>query len=174
MGKVTGKDPFDCVYDILADEGQGMDQVWINGVLFSEGDIAEWIADPLFSIASDGFTSRDSGPLVEVTNHPNCYGWTPRVIQKYVHELRTMRLEEAIRKMTSMPAVRFGLTDRGILRAGMMADVAVFDEERFGTRATYLKPHIYAEGMEHVLVNGCVVLKEGIPTGSLPGCVLGR
>jgi N-acyl-D-amino-acid deacylase len=174
IGEAAGKDPFDCVYDILADEGEGMDQVWINGVLFSEGDIAEWISDPLFSIASDGLATRDSGPLVEITNHPNCYGWTPLVFQKYVHELRTMRLEEAIRKMTSMPAVRFGIVDRGILRANMMADVIVFDEKRFQTRSTYLKPHVYAEGMEDVIVNGCLALEDGIPTGSLAGRILGR
>jgi N-acyl-D-amino-acid deacylase len=174
IGEAAGKDPFECVYDILADEGAGMDQVWINGVLFSEGDIAEWISDPLFSIASDGFATQDEGPLADSTNHPNCYGWTPLVIQKYVREWRIMGLEVAIRKMTSMPAARFGLLDRGILRAGGMADVIVFDEANFKTRATFAKPQVYAEGMEYVIVNGRLALDAGVPTRNLAGRVLGR
>ena len=174
IGEAAGKDPFECVYDILADEGEGMDQLWINGVLFSEGDVAEWISDPLFSIAADGFTSQTSGPLAEIANHPNCYGWTPLVVQKYVHELQTMSLETAICKMTLMPAARFGLFDRGILRAGAMADVIVFDEKEFKTRATFMKPHVYAEGMEYVIVNGRPALENGVPTRNLAGRVLGR
>jgi N-acyl-D-aspartate/D-glutamate deacylase len=174
IGEAAGKDPFDCVYDILADEGEGMFAAGVNGVLFSEGDVAEWISDPLFSIAADGMTLKDSGPLTQAGHHPNCYGWTPRVIQKYVRELRTMGLEEAIRKMTSLPTERFGLIDRGILRTDMMADVLVFDEQAFKTRATFLNPHVYAEGMDHVLVNGRLALEKGTPTGTLAGRVLGR
>jgi N-acyl-D-amino-acid deacylase len=174
IGEETGQDPFDCVYDILADEGEGMDQVWINGVLFSEGDIVEWITDPLFSIASDGFTAKKGSVWRKVANHPNCYGWAPWVIETYVQQLRAMRLEEAVRKMTSMPAARFDLTDRGILRVGMKADVIVFDEEGFSTASTYLEPHVYAEGMEYVFVNGDLALERGKPTGSLNGLVLGR
>jgi N-acyl-D-amino-acid deacylase len=172
IGESANKDPFECVFDILADEGEGMDQVWINGELFSEGDVAEWIADPLFSIASDGFTTTEGGPLSTLTNHPNCYGWTPTVVQKYVRELCLLSLESAIRKTTSMPAQRFGLMDRGILRPGMYADVIVFDEERFTTASTYGHPHIYAQGMEYVLVNGRLALQHGTLTGDLAGRVL--
>lgn len=172
LGSETGRDPFDIVYDILADDGEAMDEVWINGVLFSEGDITEWLADPLFSIASDGLAVKDSGPCTRFANHPTNYGWTPTVLRKYVHELRALRLEEAIRKMTSMPATRFGLLGRGVLRAGMFADVIVFDESAFQTRATYLKPHVYAEGMEYVIINGAIALREGAPTGILAGRVL--
>jgi N-acyl-D-amino-acid deacylase len=175
IGEAAGKDPFDCVYDILADEldeGQGL-RARVNGMLFSEGDVAEWISDPLFSIAADSRTRHGDGPSPEAAYHPNCYGWTPLVIQKYVHELRTMSLEVAICKMTSMPAARF-VTDRGILRSNMMADVNVFDEMTFKTRATYLEPHTYAEGMDYVLVNGQLALEKGVPTGALAGRVLGR
>jgi N-acyl-D-amino-acid deacylase len=170
IGEAAGKDPFDCVYDILADEGEGLG-VGVNGTLFSEGDIIEWLADPLFSIASDGMTLPLEGPVARLAHHPNCYGWTPRVIQTYVHELRALRLEEAIRKMTSQPASRYAL-DRGILRAGMLADVIVFDEQRFRTRSTYRAPQIYAEGMEHVIINGQLALDQGVPTGVLAGRVL--
>ncbi len=172
IGEAAGKDPFDCVYDLLADEGEGLN-VGVNGVLFSEGDIIEWLSDPLFSIASDGMTLPLEGPAARLGNHPSCYGWTPRVIQNYVRELRTLRLEEAIRKMTSQPASRY-VTDRGILRVGMMADVIVFDVARLRTRATYLHPQVYAEGMEYVVVNGRLALDQGGPTGVLAGRVLGR
>jgi N-acyl-D-amino-acid deacylase len=174
IGEKTGKDPFDIVYDMLADEGEGMDEVGINGVLFSEGDIVEWLADPLFCIAADGIAAKDTGPTTRFTFHPTNRGWTPTVIQKYVRELRALRLEEAIRKMTSMPAARFDIHDRGLLRAGMKADVIVFDEKNFKTRATYMKPLVYAEGMDYVFVNGRPALVGGVPTGQLAGRVLGR
>jgi N-acyl-D-aspartate/D-glutamate deacylase len=127
----------------------------------------------LFSIAADGVTLPDSGPVTRAANHPNCYGWTPLVIQKYVHEQRTMSLEDAICKMTSMPASRF-VTDRGILRSNMLADVLVFDENQFKTRSTFLKPQVYAEGMDYVILNGQLALEEGVPTGVMAGRVLGR
>jgi N-acyl-D-amino-acid deacylase len=174
IGQATGKDPFDVVYDVLADEGEAMDEVWINGVLFSEGDIVEWLSDPLFCIASDGLTVKESGPSTRFANHPTNYGWAPTVIQKYVHELRAFSLETAVHKMTSMSATRFGLYDRGLLRRNMMADVIVFDEEKFKTRATYANPFVYAEGMEYVFVNGQMALDQGIPTDQLAGRVLGH
>jgi N-acyl-D-amino-acid deacylase len=171
IGEMAGKDPFDCVYDLLADEGEGLG-VGVNGTLFSEGDIIEWLADPLFSIASDGMTLPTEGPVARLAHHPNCYGWAPRVIQTFVHELRALRLEEAVRKMTSQPASRY-VSDRGLLRAGMLADVIVWDEQRFRTRATYLVPQSYAEGVEQVIVNGQLALHDGVPTGLLAGRVLG-
>jgi N-acyl-D-amino-acid deacylase len=174
IGEIAGKDPFDCVYDILADEGEGMGEVKINGVLFSEGDIIEWLSDPLFSIASDGMAAKVEGPSTRFTFHPLNYGWVPTVTQKWVREVRIFSLEKAIQKMTSMPAARFELHDRGLLRAGMAADVIVFDPTKFKTRSTYLKPNIYAEGMDYVLVNGKFALENGKPTGALAGRVLGR
>jgi N-acyl-D-amino-acid deacylase len=174
IGQQAGRDPFDIVYDILADEGLAMDEVGMNGALFSEGDIAEWLADPLFSIASDGKTSVVEGDSARHKNHPANYGWTPTVIQKYVQELRVFSLETAIHKMTGTPAARFGLYDRGLLRAGMKADVIVFDEKRFVTRSTYRKPYVYAEGMDYVFVNGAAALEKGVPTRALAGRILGR
>jgi len=174
IGELAGKDPFDIVYDILADEGETMGQVWVNGVLFSEGDIIEWLNDPLFCIASDGLAAQVDGPTARQALHPASFGWTPRVVQTYVRELRAFSLETAVQKMTSMPAARFGLYDRGLIRAGAMADVVVFDPARFTTRATFLKPHVYAEGMDYVFINGQTALAQGKPTGVLAGRVLGR
>ena len=171
IGELAGKDPFDCVYDILADELDHGGRVGVNGILFSEGDIQEWLADPLFSIASDGWTVPLTGPVSRLANHPNCYGWAPRVIETYVRELRCLGLEEAIRKMTSQPASRF-IAGRGLLCSGMIADVIVFDPERFRTRSTYLVPQVYAEGMDFVIVNGQMALNEGRPTDVLAGRVL--
>ena len=119
-------------------------------------------------------TVRDSGPSTSFANHPTNYGWTPTVIQKYVRELRAFSLETAIHKMTLMPATRFGLYDHGLLRQNMIADVIVFDAEKFKTRATFENAFVYAEGMEHVFVNGQKVLDGGVPTGLLAGRVLGR
>ncbi len=174
IGERAGADPFEAVFDILADEGEGMEGIWITGFLFSEGDVIEWMRDPLFSIASDGFTARADAAWAPVANHPNSFGWTPLVIQKYVGEYRAMRLEEAIHKMTGMPAARFGLPDRGILRPGLQADVLVFDAARFKTRAAYAQPHHYAEGMEQVIINGQWALRDGRPTGARAGRLLTR
>jgi N-acyl-D-aspartate/D-glutamate deacylase len=173
IGAAAGKDPFEVVFDLLAEAGEGL-WVWINGMLFSEGDIIEWLSDPTFSIASDGFTATENGPLAAAANHPGNYGWTPTVIQKYVGELRAFSLETAILKMTSQPAARFGIYDRGLLRAGAYADVLIFDAQKFKTRATYLKPNVYAEGMEYVFVNGRAALDAGAPTRALAGRVLRR
>jgi N-acyl-D-amino-acid deacylase len=174
IGEAEGKNPFDCVYDLLADEAESLHAVGVNGVLFSEGDIVEWLSDPLFSIASDGFTAKESGKGPEMGNHPACYGWTPRVIQRYVDERRIMSLEEAVRKMSSMPAARFDLYDRGVLRKDAVADVIVFSVDDFQTRATYQDPHTYAEGMSYVIVNGELAVDDGEVTDGLHGRVLGR
>lgn len=104
--------------------------------------------------------------------HPRSFGTHPRVLAKYVREERLFTLEEAIRKMTALPAARLGLADRGVLRAGMKADVVVFDPATVKDTATFKDPEQYAAGIEWVLGNGAAVVAEGKPTGALPGRVL--
>jgi N-acyl-D-aspartate/D-glutamate deacylase len=104
--------------------------------------------------------------------HPRGYGTNARVLGRYVREKRTLRLEDAVRKMTSLPAQRMGLLDRGLVRPGMKADVTVFDPERIIDRAEFGDPHKYAEGVAYVLVNGVVVLDAGQVTGERPGQIL--
>jgi N-acyl-D-amino-acid deacylase len=104
--------------------------------------------------------------------HPRSYGTFPRVLGRYVREEGVLSLQEAVRKMTSMPAERFGLTDRGVIREGAWADLVLFDAGTVIDRATFRDPHQYPLGIPYVIVNGQVVIDEGTHTGSLPGRVL--
>jgi N-acyl-D-amino-acid deacylase len=104
--------------------------------------------------------------------HPRAYGTNARVLGRYVRQMKTLRLEEAVRKMTSLPAQRFGLAERGLVRPGMWADLAVFEEATVGDRATYEAPHAASAGFRYVLVNGEVVVEDGKHLGTRPGRVL--
>ncbi len=121
-------------------------------------------------------TSSDGGlvPMGEGVPHPRSYGAFARKIRVYVNEEGVVSLEDAIRSMTSLPATVFGITDRGVLRVGAAADIAVFDLTRVRDVATYTDPHRYAEGMVHVWVNGVRVIRDGAFTGERPGEVLRR
>jgi N-acyl-D-aspartate/D-glutamate deacylase len=106
--------------------------------------------------------------------HPRYYGTYPRILGKYVREERVLTLEDAIRRMTSFPAQRMGILDRGLLREGMWADVVIFDPDRVADRATFLEPHQFPEGILHVLVNGDIVVGDRKQTEKLPGKLLRR
>jgi N-acyl-D-aspartate/D-glutamate deacylase len=106
--------------------------------------------------------------------HPRTYGTFPRVIARYVKELGILTLEEAIRKMTSLPAWRLKLFNRGLIRPGFYADIVVFDFEKFKDRATFENPHQYAEGVVHLWVNGVLTIKDGDLTGKTGGRILKR
>ncbi|HSE64105.1 MAG TPA: D-aminoacylase [Thermoanaerobaculia bacterium] len=134
----------------------------------SEPDLEAILADPTTMIASDG----EVAIFGKASPHPRSYGTFPRVLGVYVREKKLLKLEDAVRKMTSFPAQRVGLEDRGILRPGMKADIAVFDPARVRDRATYENPHQYPEGITVVLVNGVVVFENGAMTGARPGVVL--
>ncbi len=112
------------------------------------------------------------GPLGKEHPHPRAYGTFPRIIRKYVREEQRLTLEEAIRKFTSLPAGRMRLADRGVLKAGMWADVVVFDPDSVRDKATFAEPNQLAVGMAWVLVNGVPVIADGKATGALPGRVL--
>jgi dihydroorotase/N-acyl-D-amino-acid deacylase len=134
----------------------------------SEEDVVRILRHPATMVASDG----EVPVFGRASPHPRSYGTFARVLGLYVREKRTIGLEEAVRKMTSFPAARLRLPDRGILRAGMKADVVVFDPARVRDTATYQQPHQYAEGFTHVLVNGLVVFENGEMTAARPGRVL--
>jgi N-acyl-D-amino-acid deacylase len=134
----------------------------------SEEDLDRILRHPATMIASDGEV-----PIFgRASPHPRSYGTFARVLAVYVREKHAITLEEAVRKMTSFPAARLGLTDRGILRPGMKADIAVFDPARVRDTATYERPHQYAEGFSHVIVNGQVAYENGAMTAARPGRVL--
>jgi N-acyl-D-amino-acid deacylase len=134
----------------------------------SEDDLVRILKDPLTMVASDGGVEIPKRGVP----HPRSYGTFARVLNVYVREKRVLSLEEAIRKMTSLPAQRFGLYDRGLLRPGMKADVIVFSPELVRDKATFAEPHQYAEGFSYVIVNGAVVLDGGKMTEARPGQVL--
>ena len=125
---------------------------------------------PFGMIGSDGSLTR----LGDGAPHPRAFGTYPRVLGRYVRERRILSLEDAVRKMTSFPAARLGLGDRGLLRPGMAADITVFDPATVTDRSTFTDPHHYSEGIRFVLVNGVLVVDKGTLTGARPGQVLRR
>jgi N-acyl-D-aspartate/D-glutamate deacylase len=124
------------------------------------------------AFGSDGQTVAPDGPLSEGLVHPRGYGTYPKILGEYVRELGLLRLEDAVRKATSLPAQRLGLRDRGLLREGQHADVVILDPATIIDRATYEKPHQFAVGIAYVLVNGEVVLDQGRITQARPGMVV--
>ncbi len=139
-------------------------------VFFSmdEKDLVRIIQYPFNMVASDaGIAKFGSG-----MPHPRAYGTNARVLGRYVNELKVIRLEEAIRRMTSLPAQKFNLKDRGLIREGMAADILVFDEKTVGDAATFTKPHTYSKGFNYVIVNGAVTVDNGKHTGVRSGDVL--
>ncbi len=136
----------------------------------SEQDIEEIMRQPYTMTSSDGGLVLPT----EGRPHPRNNGAFARKLARYVRDRQTITLESAIRSMTTLPALVFGMTDRGAIREGMMADIAIFDPARIRDRATYADPHQLAEGMRYVLVNGTVVIDNGTFTDARPGMVLAK
>ncbi|HSM04733.1 MAG TPA: D-aminoacylase [Longimicrobiales bacterium] len=170
IAAATGKDPADAAWDLVL-EGDG--RVMAIYHMMSETDVETALAFPWTSVGSDAGAALNAGEAdVLGLPHPRSYGTFPRVLRRYVLEREVLTLEEAIRKMTSWPAARMGLADRGLLREGFWADLVVFDLDRIADRATYDEPTLFPEGVDHVLVNGEVVIRDGRHTGARPGVVL--
>jgi N-acyl-D-amino-acid deacylase len=136
--------------------------------VMSEDDVQKIMREPFTMIASDSGV-REFGAGVP---HPRGYGNNARVLGRYVRELKIITLEDAIRKMTSLPAQTFGLRDRGQIHEGFAADLVIFDEKTVTDRATFEAPHQYAEGFSVVIVNGQIVLDGSKMTGAMPGQAL--
>jgi N-acyl-D-amino-acid deacylase len=135
-----------------------------------EEDVRKIMQFPYCMIASDAGVASFGRSML----HPRAYGTNARVLSQYVREEKIMALEEAIRKMTVLPATRFNLSDRGVLRPGKMADVLIFDPNKVNAPSTYDQPHAYSTGMEYVFVNGIAVIAQGNLTGKKPGAILRR
>jgi len=134
--------------------------------------VALALVQPWVSIDNDSQGTAPEGLLGQEHPHPRAYGTFPRILRKYVREKKKLRLEEAIHKFTALAAQRMRLVERGVLKAGMWADVVVFDPERVRDRATFENPNQLSEGMEYVLLNGVPVIAAGKMTNALPGKVL--
>ena len=131
--------------------------------------IAKW---SLMSIASDGSSLRDEGPLSSGKPHPRSYATNSVIIEQFVQQRGLFTLEEAIYKMTALPASRLALTSRGRIAPGQKADVLVFDPANVKQHNDFVNPHVYSTGMDYVFVNGKPVLENGKPNGKLPGRVM--
>lgn len=169
IAEIMGKDPWECYFDILEAAGPRLDSLGLVAELFTEEHLRETISHPLFMLAVDGVSSRVDGVLGEQTRTPIHFCGMVHYLTYHVREKHTLSLEEAIRKMTSMPATHFGLRDRGVLRANCFADVVVFDFERLEDVSTLERPTAYVRGVEWVLVNGVPVVEAGDHTGARPG-----
>ncbi len=138
----------------------------------TEKDMNLAMVQPWCSIGSDGLAYATEGPLRRGHPHPRSFGTFPRVLGVYVRQRGLLRLEDAVRKMTSQNAAKLGLQDRGLLRPGNYADITLFDPQRVIDRATYEDPFQYSEGIDYVIVNGQLVLDQGKHTGARPGRAL--
>ena len=169
IAKMWGEDPLDTIFDLLI-----KDDAFTNVAVFgmSEDDVALALEQPWVSIDNDSQGTSPEGILGREHPHPRAYGTFPRILRKYVREEHKLRLEEAIRKFSALPAQRMRLTDRGVLKQGMWADIVVFDPNTIHERATFEDPNQLSEGMEYVLVNGTPVIDGGKQTAALPGKVL--
>jgi dihydroorotase/N-acyl-D-amino-acid deacylase len=169
VAKQRKTDAITALLDLLV-EDNALTSVAVFGM--SEPDVVLALQHPWVSINNDSEGTAPEGLLGEAHPHPRAYGTFPRILRKYVREEKRLTLENAIRKFTSLAAQRMRLDDRGVLKAGMWADVVIFDPAEVRDLATFDKPNQLSEGMAWVLVNGVPVIAEGKATGELPGKVL--
>lgn len=168
------QDPWDAYFDVLAAAGAGMGDLIMVGDLFSEEHLAQTISDPLFSLGVDAYSSVDHGPLSRITKSPLPYKGHVHYLAHHVREKGTLSVEEAVRKMSSMPARRFGLRRRGLIRKGYFADLVVLDFENLNSTSSFATPAVYPDGIVRVMVNGVSVVEAGRHSGRRAGRVLRR
>lgn len=169
VAKAWNKDPIDTLFDLLIQD-RGFTACAVFGM--SEPDVALALQQPWMSVNNDSSGTSPEGLLGEEHPHPRAYGTFPRILRKYVREEKKLTLEDAIRKFSALPAQRMRFADRGVLRAGMWADIVIFDPDTVRDLATFDNPNQLSQGMEFVLVNGVPVIENGRMTGALPGKVL--
>jgi len=161
-----GKTPAEAMVDLIVEDDSRIQVVYFS---MSEENIKKKVVIPWVSFCSDAGSFTNEGVFLKQSTHPRAYGSFARVIGKYVREEGVITLQEAIRKLTSLPAGNLKLKKRGMLAPGYFADIVVFDPENVKDLATFEEPHQYAEGVIHVFVNGVHVLRDGNHTGAMPG-----
>jgi N-acyl-D-amino-acid deacylase len=172
LGEVAaarGRSPEDTILDLVAEDESRIGVVFL---LMSEDNVRREVQLPWIAFGSDAGSMAPEGVFLKSSTHPRAYGNFARLLGRYVREEGLVPLEEAVRRLTSFPAENLGLDRRGRLVPGHFADVVVFDPATVADRATFESPHQYAVGVRHVLVNGVLVLRDGEPTGALPGRAL--
>jgi N-acyl-D-amino-acid deacylase len=166
VAKERGKSPEETSADLIVEDGSRIQVAYFG---MSEANVARATALPWMSFGSDAGSQAPEGVFLKSSTHPRAYGNFARLLGKYVREEKTTTLQDAVRRLTSLPAANLGLKDRGALKIGYHADLAIFDPATIADRATFDKPQAYATGMRHVFVNGVQVLKDGEHTGATPG-----
>jgi N-acyl-D-amino-acid deacylase len=169
IAKMRGVSAEDAIVDLVIEDEAGAGAAY---TVMSEDNIPRQIALPWVSSGSDAESSAPEGVFLLSSTHPRAYGNFARIFAKYVREQHVLSVEEAVRKLTSLPADVLSLADRGRLAKGAFADIVIFDPKTFQDHSTYAKPMQYATGVTDVFVNGKLALKDGEPTGTLPGRVL--
>jgi N-acyl-D-amino-acid deacylase len=169
VARLRGKSIQDTAMDLVVEDGSRVQVVYF---LMSEDNVRRQIRLPWVSFGSDASSMAPEGVFIKTSTHPRSYGNFARLLGKYVRDEHVIPMEEAIRKLTSLPADTLRIKERGRLVPGFFADVVVFDPRTINDRSTYKKPHQYATGVRHVWVNGVQVLKDGEHTGATPGRVV--
>jgi N-acyl-D-aspartate/D-glutamate deacylase len=166
---MRGQNPVDAIMDLLIEEDGIVGAIFF---IMKEEDVRYAMQQPWVSVGSDGTAVKPEGMLGQGKPHPRWYGTFPRILGKYVRDEKVLKLEDAVRKMTSLGAQQLGIRDRGLLREGKFADVVVFDPDRVADKATFAQPHQYPVGIEYVIVNGKIVIENGKHTGARPGRIV--
>ena len=169
VAKMRGKDPIDTIMDLISEDESRIGTVYY---LMSEENVKKELRKPWISFGSDEASQAPEAPFTKSNPHPRAYGNFARVLGKYVRDEKVLSMSDAIHRLSGLPATNLGLDRRGFLKEGMFADVVVFDPATITDHATFEKPHQYATGVKHVLVNGVQVIKDGEHTGAKPGRAL--
>jgi N-acyl-D-amino-acid deacylase len=169
VARMRGVSPEDAAIDLVIEDGTRVQVVYF---LMSEDNVRREVAIPWMSFGSDAGAQAPEGPFLLSSTHPRAYGNVARLLGHYVHDEKVISLAEAVRKLSGQPAHNLGLHDRGLLKVGYFADIAVFDPETVGAPATYDQPKQFATGMIDVLVNGVLALKDGEATRAPSGRVV--
>jgi N-acyl-D-amino-acid deacylase len=169
VAKMRGEDPVDTIMNLVLEDQSRVGTVYF---MMSEDNLRKQIKLPWVSFGSDAASMSPEPPFTKSSAHPRAYGNFARLLGRYVREEKVIPLQEAVRRLTGLPATNLELDRRGFLREGMFADIVLFDPATIADRATFDKPHQFAVGMRHVFVNGTHVLKDGEHTGAKPGRAL--
>lgn len=169
VAKMRGKSAEETAMDLVVEDGSRVGVVYF---LMSEDNVRKQIALPWMSFGSDAASQPAEGEFLEAAAHPRAYGNFARLLGRYVRDEKIIPLQEAVRRLTSLPAQNLGITERGILKPGNFADIAIFDPATIQDHATFADPHRYSTGVRHVFVNGVQVLRDGEHTGATPGRVV--
>lgn len=169
VAKLWGKSPEETAMDLVIKDGSRVGTVYF---LMSEENVRRQVALPWMSFGSDAESAAPEGVFLKSSTHPRAYGNFARLLGRYVRDEKIIPLQEAVRRLTSLPAGNLGIANRGALEVGRFADLAIFDPQAIRDRATFEKPQVYSEGMRHVFVNGVQVLRNGEHTGATPGRVV--